>query len=167
MKDILHETKIEYDESYLRKEPEPITVPRIGRIVRVENGEVLVDFDGNPEGRPLPARLSRPFMMSDIETAVENVLDVRLEFIDGRPDRPVVADIYYSILDSGKKTAPKDIHVVARKIVLEGTEEVVIKSGNAQTTYSALGGRLVEEATQIKSSAVVTNKIQGGSINLN
>jgi hypothetical protein len=163
----MEESKIVYDVCLLRNETESIGSPRLGRIVKVVMDDVYVDFSENPYGGPLPAKLGRPFMLSDIKNAIENILDVRLEFTDGRPDKPVVTDIYYSILDREKQRPVTDMHIVARKIVLEGTEEVVIKSGNASTTYSSRGGRLVEEATQIKSSAVVTNKIQGGSINLN
>lgn len=156
-----------YDDQLLKNDVKKITSSRIGKIVKITNGNVFVNYDENPFTEPLNAKLGRPFMLSDIEIALENIQDIRLEFIDNSPDKPVITDIYYSVLEKEKKKGLQDLHIIGRKIILEGSEEIVIKSGNAKTTYRARDGKLIEEATQIKSSAVVTNKVQGGSVSIN
>lgn len=145
----------------------------VGSIVGIDpkNNAVFVDYDGNPLQKPVAAKLGRPFMLKDIQRAIDHPLDVRLDFENHDPGRPVVTNIYYSILDSNdgaeKDLSSKDLHIRGKRVVIEADTEIVIRSGDASTTYTAKNGRLVSEGVEIVSEALHANKIKGASIALN
>ena len=143
----------------------------VGNISHINKnaGTVYVDFKGNPSAMPVQAKLGRPFTLNDLEKALDHVLDIKLEFEDSDIEKPIITDVFYSILDNKKKNTQtlKDIHLIGKRIIIEGETEVIIKSGNVSTTYSAKDGKLVSEAVDIKSKALHKNEIQGASIKLN
>jgi len=145
----------------------------VGHIVGMErkNNAVFVDYEGNPSQRPVAAKLGRPFMLKDLQKAINQSLDVRLDFENHDPGRPVVTNIYYSIFDSNdeneKDLSSKDIHIRGKRVVIEAETEIVIRSGEASTTYTAKNGRLVSEGVEVVSEALHANKIKGASIALN
>ncbi|WP_300667624.1 DUF6484 domain-containing protein [Desulfoluna sp.] len=145
----------------------------VGHIVGMEREDnaVFVDYEGNPSKKPVIAKLGRPFMLKDLQNAIARSLDVRLDFENHDPGRPVVTNIYYSILDSNdeaeKDLSTKEIRVHGKRIVIEAETEIVIRSGEASTTYTAKNGRLVSEGVEILSEALHANKIKGASIALN
>lgn len=130
---------------------------------------VFVDFDGNPFGRPLQAKLGRPFHLKDLTTAQNRAQEVRLDFENQNLALPIISDIYYSIFDGtlSNQSEELDIHLQGKRVVIEASQEVVIKSGSATTRYMAKGGKIKEQATYISSNAMVSNKIKGGNISLN
>jgi len=138
----------------------------VGTITKIEQDTVYVDFKGNSFGTPLAAKLGSPFTLSDLKKALDHVLDVKLKFEDNDMEKPVITDIFYSIIRD-ELPVLQDMHIKGRQVILEGETMVVIKCGNVSTTFSAKDGRLVSEAVDIRSEAVYTNEIKGASIQLN
>lgn len=140
----------------------------VGKLSHIdkETKAVYVDFKGNLSGSPILAKLGRPFTLIDLEKAISHVLDIKLEFEDHDIEKPVITDVFYSILEN-KKQELQDIHIKGKRIIIDGETEVVIKSGDVSTTYSAQNGRLVAKATDINSEALNKNEIRGASIKLN
>ncbi len=147
---------------------------RIGRITTndIENGIVCVNYQGNPLGRDLPARIAmRDLSLDLLNCAIESRLEVLLHFEGGDPGRPYIKEIFEPH-PSIKEEEPdelleKTIHLVADKIILEAHTEVMIKSGNVKTTYKGEEGDLKTEAENIKTKARYKTSIKSGSIQLN
>jgi hypothetical protein len=144
----------------------------VGNIVEVDPATkiVRVDFEGNPYKRPLQAMLGRPFMLEDLTKALDYVLDVRLDFEDRNAAKPIITDIYYSIMNDHRPEeafVDRDIVIKGRRIILEGNDKIVIKSGGAVTVYDAKSDGCVTKAKNVSSTATQTNRIRGGNINLN
>ncbi|MCC2525005.1 hypothetical protein [Vibrio coralliilyticus] len=136
---------------------------RIGWIKEIhpENHRVKVDFYGNAYGQPVWAALGRGFTRSEIHLAIDNQLDCRIEFVGDDIDVPVLTDIYLSLVEQ------QELVIKAKRVVLEGKEEVTIGSGKVATKFSGNDGRITTKATHISSHAEKVHKIQGSKITLN
>jgi hypothetical protein len=136
---------------------------RIGWIVEVhpEKNRVKVDFENNPLSQPVWASLGRAFTQSEIYMAIDNKLDCRISFLSEDLSIPILVDIYISLLEE------QELVVKARKITLHAEEEVLIRSGAAQTKYSGADGRITTKAKHVSSIAEKMHKIQGSKVKLN
>lgn len=144
----------------------------VGWIVLVDPkmDQVWVDFQGNPTGKPLLAKLGRPFYLDDLKRAQEQVQDVRLEFVGNEVRIPVIQDIYYSILKRAEQednVPQKDLYLKGRRIVLEGTEQIILKSGETVTIYDGKSGQISAKARTMVSTASLKNRIRAGHLSLN
>ena len=153
---------------------EKITGFRYGKILGIdeENDIIWVDYAENPLKERLPAKPGCPFLTLDnLKEASLRPNIAQLEFIEGDPGRPLVRDIYFSLADQAREKREeiikKTVHLKADRIILEGKSEVIIKSGKVKSVYNAEDGKLVEEADDIRSSARINNRVQGGSIVIN
>ncbi len=137
---------------------------RFGHVVAINESadSVRVDFEGNPFNQPLSARLGRAFRRSEIQLAIDNQLNCRIEFINGDLSLPVVSDIFFSLLSDGGEVVLR-----ADKLVLDAQSQLIVKSGDTQTRYSGRDKRITTEAKYITSQAEKSQKIQGGTISLN
>lgn len=74
----------------------PACFSRFGTIVAINEstGSVRVDFDGNPFNQPLTARLGRGFRRSELQMAIDNRLNCRIEFLNDDLSLPLVTDIF-------------------------------------------------------------------------
>lgn len=151
-----------------------IDEPRFGRIVDVDmdNNAIWVDYIGNPLKKTLlVSTVSSIISIDEIKQAMLKNSLVQLNFVNGSPVEPIISDIFVSIKDKRttkvKNLEDKTLLIKADRLILEGTTEVIIRSGKAKTIYQANGGKLMEEAERIDSSAQVRNSIKGGSIALN
>ena len=144
---------------------------RFGQIVHLDEkeGQVWVNYQGNPGEEPCVAQLGRPFFLKDLRRAWRSVQAVRLTFVEQDPQKPVIQDIYYSILETEKKEGleKEEIHIKTKRLILEGTEEVFIRSGEAMTRYVAKGGKRQDSANSISSQAQRNYTIRGGNVNVN
>ena len=142
---------------------EPITSARFGWITEivVESNQVRVDFENNPLKKPLPALLGIPLSLEELEQTRERIKAAKIEFFNGDPNKPILKEIYYT------GSADESIHLKAKTLILEGTQKVVIKSGDVQKIFDGKYGELKEKADNITSSAKECNKIRGGSVTLN
>ncbi|MYM59581.1 hypothetical protein GTG28_10150 [Vibrio sp. OCN044] len=136
---------------------------RVGYIKSIHSDDyhLSIDFEGNPSQEPVLAAMGRPFTRAQINMAIDNQLDCRIDFMNGDLSTPIVRDIYFSVL------AKDELVISAKHVVLKGTEEVVIGSGSAKTKFSGNDGRITTEADYITTNAQKSNKIQGEKITLN
>lgn len=137
---------------------------RFGTIVDFNETQdsVRVDFEGNPFGQPLSARLGRGFRKSELQLAIDNKLNCRIEFINQDISLPVVTDVFFSMLDDGN-----ELVIRAEKMTIETSQELIVKSGETQTRYSGRDGRITTQAKYVTSQAEKAQKIQGGTIAIN
>lgn len=147
---------------------------RYGKILDIDEDTdtIWVDYADNPLKEQLPAKLASPFLTIDnLREASQRPSIVQLEFIEGDPAKPLVRDIYFSLADQAKekreKIIEKTVHLKADRIILEGESEVIIRSGNVSSIYKSKEGKLIEKATDIKSTAKRNSRLQGGAVLIN
>ncbi|WP_260260382.1 hypothetical protein [Vibrio intestinalis] len=146
-----------------QKESSQNTPPQFGTIyeVHASKARVKVDFHGNPIGQPVWAAIGRAFKKSDLDLAIDNRLTCKINFMDGDLNLPILVDIFTSLLD-------EDLLIFrAKKMQIQGEEEVVIRSGETRTTMTAKNGSVKTAATHIYSTAEKMQKIQAAKITLN
>ena len=136
---------------------------RIGWIKELnqEGSQVKIEFEHYPNNQTVWAALGRSFSKDEIHMAIDNQLDCRIDFIAGDLALPTVVDIYMSLLEE------EELIIKAKRVVLDGEDEVVINSGTAQVKYSGCDGRISTTAKHISTSAQRMLKIQGSKISLN
>ncbi|MUL01896.1 hypothetical protein GNP89_06710 [Aliivibrio fischeri] len=136
---------------------------RIGWISEIHQGNhrLKIDFEGNPFGQPIWGSIGRAFTREEICIAIDNQLDCRINFLAGDLSLPILVDIYFSLLGQ------EALILNAKRIILEGNEEVTIRSGDAKTTFKARNGSVQTTASHISSSSEKQHKIQGKRITLN
>jgi hypothetical protein len=147
---------------------------RYGKILEidVETDTIWVDYPDNPFREHLPAKLANPYLTLDnLKEASLRPNIAQLKFIEGNPARPVIKDIYFSLADQAKEKRgdiiEKTVHLKADRIILEGEREIILQSGNVRTVYNGDTGKLTEKAEEIRSTARLNNKVQGGSVLIN
>jgi uncharacterized protein DUF6484 len=144
---------------------EPISGARTGWIVDTgPNGEPRVDYQGNRAG-PLAARTIVEIPASPPGERRPALLifdsnDPRQPVVVGLLRRSASADIEARL--PGRPVAQVD----GRRVVLEGTDEVVLRCGKASITLRR-NGRVVIRGAQIESRAAGANKVRGGSVQIN
>ena len=157
------------------KEVEHIKTSRFGRITRFDekSGTIWVDYQGNPFNRHLIAELSNPLVtIEHLKAAIQRDAKVQIDFMHHDPAKPIVREIFFTPEHAVSNDQPasledKQLIIEADRILLSGKSEVVIQCGNARTVYSAKDGSLIEEADRVQSSARVTHKIRGGTVDVN
>ncbi|EDP59934.1 hypothetical protein [Vibrio sp. AND4] len=136
---------------------------RIGWITEVhpDLNRVKINFENNPTGQPVWGSIGRAFTMSDIELAIDNRLDCRVEFFTGDLNLPILIDIYTSLLS-------EELLVLrAKKMRIEGEENITISSGEAKVLMTAKNGSIKSTAKNISTSAEKSQKIRATTISLN
>ncbi|PKF50037.1 hypothetical protein [Enterovibrio nigricans] len=138
--------------------------PRFGHIVSLNEtrDSVKVEFEHNPFGQPLSAKLGRAFRKAEIEMAIASHLTCRIEFVNNDIGLPVVTDIFFSMLDDSDEVVLR-----ANKLVIDTSQELVVKSGETETRYSGRDNRISTKAKYVTSQAEKAQKIQGGTISFN
>ncbi len=154
-----------------------IDTSRLGWIKRVDekNKTVWVDYEKNPTGALLPAKISNPWITFKIlkEALTQNNV-THIDFENGDPQKPMIRDIFFTLADRKEEMemekipkSPKCLHLEADEIILTGRQRIIIQSGNAKTVYNAKGGELIDEAEQIDSNADFNHRIKGGNVIIN
>ena len=136
---------------------------RFGQIKQIhpDSQQVSVDFEDNPAGEPIWASIGRPFSRAQINLAIDNQLECKIEFMNSDPSLPILRDIYFSCLDK------RELVIKAEKVVLEGSKSVTLQSNKASTHYDGRSGRVTTKAQYITSQAEKTQKIKARKIDLN
>ena len=136
---------------------------RFGLIKQIhpDSQQVSVDFEDNPAGEPIWASIGRPFSRAQINLAIDNQLECKIEFMNSDPSLPILRDIYFSYLDK------RELVIKAEKVVLEGSKSVTLQSNKASTHYDGRSGRVTTKAQYITSQAEKTQKIKARKIDLN
>jgi hypothetical protein len=146
--------------------------PRVGSIVGItDEGEVLVDFPGNPGG-PCVAR-STVDLPADIGTKL-HAASVLLIFERGDASLPIilglVRDARISVPFVGEFQASgkrrRDIRVDGESLVFDGRREILLRCGKASITLRA-DGTVVVRGTDVLSRSSGTNRIKGAAVRIN
>ncbi|CAN7683356.1 DUF6484 domain-containing protein [Mesorhizobium sp. LjRoot246] len=129
----------------------------IGIFLGMDDGVPLVVFPGNPKETALRAR-SLAQLSSDMIGS-----EVALLFQDGDPERPlIVGRIVEPVRPSGSPKVLQD----GNRVRITADERLELRCGKA-TLIMEKDGRIVIRGTYLTSHASATNRIRGGSVNLN
>lgn len=125
------------------------------------DGSPLVDFPGRPSDHAVEARRTAEVGASDVGR------EVTIMFADSDPYQPIVTGIL-----QGPNAADRSVHrrlrvqVDAETIALTANRQLVLECGKCKITLTR-DGRLKIEGAEILSRASGTQRIRGGSIQLN
>jgi hypothetical protein len=121
-----------------------------------EHGPLVV-FAGNPTETAMQAR-------SLVELGSEMIgAEVALLFEGGEPSRPLIVG---RIVDPAKGKAPPQVVSDGKNVRIIGDERVELRCGKA-TIIMEKDGHITIRGTYLTSHASATNRIRGGSVNLN
>ena len=126
----------------------------------------LVDFTGNPAGRPVPART-----LVQVDTGGDTPQEVLLAFADGDLGRPIVVGVLRAravpvVVEGPFSSAAPEALIDGRRVVLEARDEIVLRCGEASITLRR-NGRVVIRGTYVETSAKGVNRVKGGSVKIN
>ena len=133
----------------------------LGRIVGVASPLLLVEVPGHGVQR---ARVAVVLSAAQAEEAAASQAEAALVFADGDPAQPVVVGVVQA--GFAAETTPAVAHVDGARVVIEGKEEIVLRCGEATITLSA-SGKLVIRGAYVETRASGTNRIKGGSVQIN
>jgi hypothetical protein len=117
----------------------------------------LVVFPGNPEETALPAR-SLTGLTADMIGS-----EVALLFQEGDPVRPLIVG---RIVEPARKAASLQVVRDGERVRIIGEERIELRCGLA-TILMEKDGRITIRGTFVTSQASASNRIRGGSIDLN
>ena len=132
----------------------------LGRVVGVEDAALLVELAGRGV---LRARVAMPLTAVQAEAAVAEGAEAVLVFAAGE-ERPLVIGLVQTALAEAEGSTVARID--GKRVVLEGKEEVVLKCGEATLTLRA-NGKVVIRGAYVETRATGTNRIKGGSVQIN
>lgn len=119
----------------------------------------MVDFPGN-SGRSVPARLLVSADVATLQRAAAERTPTALVFEAGDPARPLIV---------GFVQAPgtgQDARVDGKRVILTGEEEIELRCGEASIVLKK-NGKLVIHGAYVETRAKGTNRIKGGSVQIN
>ena len=137
----------------------------IGHVVGLdpERG-VLVDFPGNPGG-PTPARLLTALDAATLATAAAERRPAALMFERGDPTLPLIVGLVEAT--PAPAPAPRiEGKIDGKRLVLTGEEEIELRCGDACISLKK-NGKLVIRGAYVETRARGTNRIKGGSVQIN
>ena len=143
-----------------------------------------MDFAGNRAG-PLAATTIVPIDEQQAALLAESRIPVMLGFIGSRADRPVILGVVQGLPlpeaqaqqepergeeelapFEGERLIPERAIVDGHHISLHGREEIELRCGKASITLNK-SGRVVIRGTELISYSSGSNRIRGGSVELN
>jgi hypothetical protein len=131
----------------------------IGRLADLgPDGEPMVDYPGKPQDGPVAARATGAVARSDVGR------EVALLFENGDPARPILVGCVNDRV--AEASASVDAEVDGREVTLRGKNRVVLRCGKASITLTR-DGRIALRGVQLLSRATRSNRIKGGSVQLN
>jgi hypothetical protein len=153
---------------------EPLPSARIGYIVGVSpEGGPLVEFEGGVRAVPALTMVSAPRQTFEHAAAVRQ--QVVLLFDGGDPLRPIVAGFLAAApqaadgagtLEGALPAVPDVAEVDGKRVCIEGKDEIVLRCGEASITLRR-NGRLVIKGAYVESHSRGTNRIKGGTVQIN
>ena len=126
-------------------------------------GLALVDFAGNPQSEPLPARVACPVALVDVGR------EAALVFENGDPRRPIILGLLQPAVPAAAgETVPQPVSVTVdgEQVTLTAKSEIVLRCGKASITLTRAGKVLIRGAYLLSRSSGV-NRIKGGSVQIN
>ena len=134
----------------------------IGLLLGFRDNAPLVVFPGNAAEHAIPARSLAPLSSGDVGA------EVALLFEDGDPARPLIVGRIVAPArraPSGPSTAPQILHD-GETVRITATQRIELRVGNAAIVMDK-DGRITIRGQNLVSHAARSNRIRGGSINLN
>jgi hypothetical protein len=153
---------------------DPISFARVGWIAGVTPEGPLVDFPGNRSGA-LRAASTVVAARRDLEAAAERRQHVVLLFDGGDPLRPIVVGFVVAapaaaepraLSEARGEALPDVAEVDGRRVCIEGQDEIVLRCGEASITLRR-NGKIVLRGTYLESRSTGTNRVRGGSVQIN
>lgn len=161
----------------------PSAAPRLDRAssarmgwiegVTVE-GHPLVGFEGQADG-PLPAASTVAASPAELEAAAERRQPVVLLFDGGDASRPIVIGFVVTaaprerphlVRADAAADGPDVAEVDGKRVCIEGADEIVLRCGEASITLRR-NGKVVVRGAYVETHAQGTNRIKGGSVQIN
>ena len=145
---------------------------RVGTLVRVDSSGVPhVEYPGNSSG-PVPARSIVPVAAPDAVSSGAGA-SVVLLFSKDEPSRPIILGFLQDAPGRSHRQ-PADSRVEdpdvmlkrGRRIVLEASQEIVLRCGKGSVTLSA-DGKVVVRGAKVLSRASGVNAIRGAAVRIN
>ena len=148
--------------------------PQIGKIVDIDKeGRVLVEYSAYLHG-PVLAQLTSSVRDQIIQQKIRAEQKVLLVFENGRSECPIIVDTLHTTsaeptdiqsLDVALE-GPQEVNVDGKRISFNALEEVVLRCGKASITLTS-EGRVIIRGAHVVSRSTGTNKIKGGSVQIN
>ncbi|MFD9898312.1 DUF6484 domain-containing protein [Mesorhizobium sp. NPDC059025] len=129
----------------------------IGIFLGFDSGAPLVVFPGNPKETAIAARSLTELASDEIGA------EVALLFQDGDPGRPLVVG---RIVEPVRRVSLAQITRDGERVCIVGEERIELRCGEA-TILMEKDGRIIIRGTYVTTQASATNRIRGGSIDLN
>ncbi len=152
---------------------QPVASAQIGRLVGVTpEGRPLVEFNGSRQNTAAVTTVSAP--RSVLEAAAARGQEVVLLFENGNPARPILVGFVTAIPPEPQRGSlglivdevPEVAQVDGKRVCIEGKDEIVLRCGEASITLRR-NGRLVIKGAYVESHSKGTNRIKGGSVQIN
>jgi len=146
---------------------------RIGVVAGISpEGHPLVEFPGDDAG-PLPAASTVAFAREELEAAAARRQQVVLLLDAGDPRRPIVIGLVAApaveppvLAEARAPVLPEHVEVDGKRVTIEGMDEIVLRCGEASITLRR-NGKIVLRGTYLESHSRGTNRIKGGSVQIN
>jgi hypothetical protein len=128
-----------------------------------ESGHPIITISGNP---------TRHYVASSVVPVSphDKGREVALGYCNGEEVKPIIMGFMWepkNATASGKETnSPEEEHLKAKKLVLTGEREVVIKCGKSSITLTQ-AGKIIISGEYISSRSSGVNKLQGASVRIN
>lgn len=135
----------------------------IGKVVTCDaSGAVTVDYPDNPADRPLFAASIALISADDIDK------DVALMFEADNPLRPVIMGrLQRSARQEEKKSAEAvNLQLDGKRLTFTAEQEIVLRCGEASITLTR-AGKVIIRGEYLLSRSTGTNRIKGGSVQIN
>ena len=159
-----------------QEQEEPLLGSRIGWLTESPSGSLLVDFEGNRLG-PLPARTTVPLAPEHHQRAIASRQGVVLMFENGERSKPLVLGLVQEVsasplVDAILEDLPtaNQVEVTVdgkpRVIELDAEQELILRCGQASITLRR-DGKILIRGVYVETRASGTNRIKGGSVQIN
>ena len=129
----------------------------IGMILGFRGAAPLVVFPGNPEAEAIPARSLARLAAGDVGA------EVALLFEDGDRMRPLIVG---RLVEPARDDAAPLVVADGQMLRLTAKERIELRVGRSSIVMEA-DGHITIRGTDLVSHAVRSNRIRGGSVNLN
>jgi hypothetical protein len=129
----------------------------IGIFLGFDAESPLVVFPGNPVETAVPAR-----SLTELTSAMIGA-EVALLFQEGDPGRPLIIG---RIVEPSRKSPAPQVIRDGERVTINAEERIELRCGKA-TIIMEKDGRITIRGTYVTSHASATNRIRGGSVNIN
>ena len=156
------------------KAEKDIPGPQIGEIVEINNeGGIMVEYSAYSHG-PVLAQLTSTVRDRIIQQKLRAAQKVLLVFENGRPECPIIIDtLHTTVAESADLKSldvavgnPHEVTVDGKRVSFNALEEIVLRCGKASITLTH-EGRVIIRGAHVVSRSTGTNKIKGGSVQIN